>query len=104
MAVNRYPDAFGGDADVFTPQRHLESGVAPWGLSFGLGMHACIGQELAAGIDPMGAQPEPDHPYGLVPVAVAAVLRAGALPTPDDPPELDPTSDRGYWARYPVRF
>jgi len=52
----------------------------------------------------MGAQPEPGHPYGLVPVAVQAVLRAGARPAPDDPAELDPTSDRGYWARYPVRF
>ena len=104
MAVNRDPEVFGVDADTFDPHRVLEPGVAPWGLSFGLGMHACIGQELAAGIDPMGAQPEPGHPYGLVPVAVQAVLRAGARPAPDDPAELDPTSDRGYWARYPVRF
>jgi cytochrome P450 len=104
MSVNRDPAAFGESADAFDPHRVLPAGVARWGLSFGLGMHACIGQDLAAGIDPMGATPERDHPYGLVPVAVQTVLRAGARPAPDDPPELDPTSDRGYWARYPVRF
>lgn len=104
MAVNRDPSVFGDAADAFDPHRALPAGVARWGLSFGLGMHACIGQDLAAGIDPMGAPPGPEHPYGLVPVAVQAVLRAGARPVPDDPPQLDPTNDRGYWARYPVRF
>src|SRR5690606_28773678 len=48
MAANRDPAAFGPDADDFDPHRQLAAGVAPWGLSFGLGMHACIGQELAA--------------------------------------------------------
>jgi len=104
MSVNRDPSVFGDHADAFDPHRELPAGVAKWGLSFGLGMHACIGQDLAAGIDPMGETPGPEHLYGLVPVAVQAVLRAGAHPAPDDPPELDPTNDRGYWARYPVRF
>ena len=104
MSVNRDRSVFGDHADAFDPHRELPAGVAKWGLSFGLGMHACIGQDLAAGIDPMGETPGPDHLFGLVPVAVQAVLRAGAHPAPDDPPELDPTNDRGYWARYPVRF
>lgn len=99
MAANRDPAAFGPDADGFDPHRQLAAGVAPWGLSFGLGMHACIGQELAAGSD-IGGDPEPL--YGLVPVAVQAVLEAGARPDPDDPARLDPTSERGYWASYPV--
>ena len=55
MAVNRDPEVFGDDADAFDPHRVLGPGVAPWGLSFGLGMHACIGQDLAAGLDPVGA-------------------------------------------------
>ena len=104
MAVNRDASVFGDHADAFDPHRALPSGVAPWGLSFGLGMHACIGQDLAAGLDTMGKTPTEDHLFGLVPVAVQAVLQAGAQPVPDDPPVLDPTSDRAYWARYPVRF
>ena len=104
MAANRDPEAFGDAAEDFDPDRELPAGVAPWGLSFGLGMHACIGQEIAAGIDPMGRGIDDDHLYGLVPIAVQAVLRAGGRRDPDDPPQLDPESARGYWARYPVVF
>lgn len=104
MAVNRDPSVFGPNADDFDPRRPLPSGVAPWGLSFGLGMHACIGQDLAAGVDPLGRDVDEAHLYGLVPVAVRAVLDAGAAPDPDDPPTLDPDTTRGYWGRYPVRF
>lgn len=95
MAANRDPNAFGPDADDFDPHRELPTGAAPWGLSFGLGMHACIGQELAAGSDI-------ERLYGLVPVAAQALLQAGARPDPDDPAQTDPTSARGYWATYPV--
>ncbi len=104
MAVNRDPSVFGADADAFDPTRELPRGVAPWGLSFGLGMHACIGQDLAAGIDAMGDEPGPDHLFGLVPVAVRSVLDAGGRPDPDDPPVIDPDNTRGYWGRYPVAF
>ncbi|MBX3287508.1 MAG: cytochrome P450 [Actinobacteria bacterium] len=104
MAANRDPAAFGPDADAFDPHRVLPGGVAPWGLSFGLGMHACIGQDLAAGVDPLGHEVDEDHLFGLVPVAVRAVLDAGGRPDPAEPPALDPESSRGYWGRYPVVF
>ena len=104
MAVNRDPEVFGDDAGVFDPHRVLEPGVAPWGLSFGLGMHACIGQDLAAGLDPMGRPIDDDHLYGLVPVAIRALLDAGGRPDPAEPPTMDPDSSRGYWGTYPVVF
>ncbi len=104
MAANREPSIFGDAADAFDPHRVLPTGQPRWGLSFGLGMHACIGQDLAAGLETPDHEPGPDHLFGLVPVAIEAVLAAGVSPVPDDPPELDPTSDRGYWARYPVQF
>ena len=104
MTANRDPAAFGTDADAFDPERELPAGVAPWGLSFGLGMHACIGQEIAGGVDPIGRDPDEDHLYGLVPLAVQALLAAGGRRDPEDPPVLDPESARGYWSRYPVVF
>ncbi len=104
MAVNRDPEAFGDRADEFDPHRTLPPGVAPWGLSFGLGMHACIGQDLAAGLDPMGGPIDDEHLFGLVPVAIRALLDAGGRPDAADPPTLDPDSSRGYWGRYPVVF
>ncbi len=104
LAANRDPDVFGDHPDAFDPHRVLPAGVAPWGLSFGLGMHACIGQDLAAGVDLGGRAFDQDHLYGLVPVAVRSVLDAGGGPDPDDPPTVDPASSRGYWGRYPVVF
>lgn len=104
MAVNRDRTIFADQAEIFDPARRLLPGVAPWGLSFGLGMHACIGQDLAAGTDAMGQAPSEDHLYGLVPVAVAAVLAAGGQPDPANPPRLDPNNTRGYWGTYPVVF
>jgi hypothetical protein len=104
LATNRDPAAFGATAESFDPDRTLPTGVAPWGLSFGLGMHACIGQEIAAGIHPLGRELGDDHLFGLVPLAVRALLAAGGRRDPTDPPALDPQSARGYWARYPVVF
>lgn len=104
MAVNRDPAVFGADADRFDPRRELAEGVAPWGLSFGTGMHACIGQDLAAGLDPSAQVPDGDHLYGLVPFAIRALLDAGGRPDPSDPPTMDPDSSRGYWGSYPVVF
>jgi cytochrome P450 len=104
VAVNRDPALFGADADRFNPHRQVAAGVSPWGLSFGMGMHACIGQDLAAGLVlPAGHDPA-GHLFGLVPVAVQAVLDRGAQPDPDDPPEMDANTTRPYFGRYPVLF
>lgn len=104
MAVNRDPAVFGDRAGAFEPDRELPPGVAAWGLSFGLGMHACIGQDLAAGVDAGGHASGEDHLHGLVAVATGAVLAAGGRPDPEDPPRLDPDNTRGYWGTYPVEF
>ena len=102
--ANRQISIFGSDACDFNPDRGLAAGVARWGLSFGLGMHACIGQDLAAGVDPRGVTDPADQLYGLVPVAVQRLLALGGQPDPERPPVLDPTSARGYWSSYPVKF
>ncbi len=103
MAINRSTTVFGPDADAFNPYRAIPEGAAPWGQSFGGGMHVCIGQDLAAGILPQ-AQSEDIHLTGLVPVAVQAMIDLGARPDPTDPPSMDATTARPYWGRYPVVF
>jgi cytochrome P450 len=102
VAANRDPDVFGPDADDFDPDRTLPSDVPPWATSFGTGMHACIGQDLAAGCltDDEGN----DALFGLVPFAVQSVFRAGVRRIADDPPVIDELTSRGYFRRYPVEL
>ena len=101
LAVNRDPAMFGPDAEAFDPERVLASDVSPWGLSFGQGMHACIGQDLAAGLRIGG---DDAQLFGLVPVAVQAMIDHGCRPDPDDAPEMDASTTRPYFGRYPVVF
>ncbi len=104
MSVNRDVTVFGDDAASFNPYRSVPEGVFPYGLSFGSGMHACIGQDLAAGVLPDPSDPEHEHLYGLVSVAVQALFDRGARPDPAEPPEMSATSKRPYWGSYPVVF
>jgi hypothetical protein len=94
---------FGDDAATFNPFRTLPEGVAPWGLSFGHGLHACLGQELAGGIEPA-----PDalqhHLLGSIAVMAGIALAAGAQRVHDDPPVLDTRTTRSVFSRYPVAF
>ncbi len=101
-AANRDPAVFGDDADAFDPFRTVPEGVAPWGLTFGHGMHSCLGAELAAGVTEESAGGH--HLFGAVTVMAGALLRSGAAPDPDDPPALDAGTSRVVWGRYPARF
>ena len=105
MTANRDPAVFGADAGSFDPERTLPDGVAPWGHSFGGGMHACIGAELDGGLDPAATRDSPgDHLFGTVTTLAAAVLDAGVRPDPDRPPALDPDTSRPHFGSYPVIF
>ena len=102
LSVNRDPSVFGASAHEFDPHRTTPDGVPAYGLSFGSGMHACIGQDLAAGLLHDADADNDDHLYGLVPGAVQALFDAGARPDPNDPPVMDESTTRPYFGRYPV--
>jgi cytochrome P450 len=100
--VNRNTHVFGDDAADFNPHRVVPDRVTPYGLSFGLGMHACIGQDLAAGLIFDSKSTIDDHLFGLVPEAVQIMFDHDVRPDPDDPPVMDPSTTRPYFGRYPV--
>lgn len=101
-AVNRDPAVFGPTAGEFDPYRELPPGVGPFGLSFGGGMHVCIGQDLAAGVVPAGEVDPDTHLYGLVTGAVQYMFDQGVRPDPDHAPQRDAQTVRPYWGTYPV--
>jgi cytochrome P450 len=95
---------FGENADDFVPGRPLPPGQFPFGLTFGTGVHACLGRDLDGGVVPRGEVDPATHQYGLVTLLVLALLEAGARPIPGDPPRADPNTERQNWGSYPVEF
>ena len=100
--ANRDPDVFGSDAASFDPHRILAPRVPPYGLSFGLGMHACLGLNLAAGSLPKPDTDPTEHHYGTIAMIVRTLLDHHARPAPDAEPGKDTTTARDIWATYPV--
>lgn len=101
-AANRDGAIFGENADQFDPHRTLPDEVAPWGLSFGHGIHACLGQELAAGVPAHQMGGLEHHLLGAVVVMSGVLLAAGACPDPEDPAVIDASTTRTVFSRYPV--
>jgi len=104
MAVNRDPSIWPVGADEFDPDRPPSDDAAPSGLSFGYGMHHCIGMDLAAGAPLRPGQSPDERLWGLVPVAVQWLFDNGCQAHPVDAPEPDESTTRPYFGRYPVVF
>jgi cytochrome P450 len=102
--ANRDSKIFGPDAAEFNPHRETPSGVYPYGLSFGYGMHACLGRNLAAGVEPRPTTDPVTHQYGTVTLICQALFRNGARPDPENPPRMDETTARPNWGIYPIVF
>lgn len=102
--ANRNPDCFGSDADRYNPHRQVNGGPAPFGLSMGYGMHACIGRNLAIGVEPKPNSDPAEHQYGTVPLIVESLLRHGVQRDPAGSPKKDETITRITWSHYPVIF
>jgi len=106
QTANRDTTVFGDDAGAFNPFRERPPRISPAGLSFGGGMHVCLGMNLVAGtVLKPGEQPNSDnHQYGTIALILAELLGRGARPNPDKPAEKIAASERDVWANYPVVF
>jgi len=104
--ANRDQSVFGGDADVFDPWRVPDSGVPLFGLSFGGGAHACIGQVLAGGLEQRGrsAPDAAERKFGQVALMAYALMAAQVRPHSVRPPELDPSTRRRRFEHYFVEM
>jgi cytochrome P450 len=103
-AANRSEALFGPEPDRFDPHRSLARGPLPYGLSMGHGMHACLGRNLAIGVEPKSDSDPTLHQYGVVPLIVAALLKRGIVRDPAATPTKDETITRITWSSYPVLF
>lgn len=104
--ANRDTSIFGDDAAEFNPYRETPRGVTETGITFGIGMHSCLGKNLAAGTLPKpGETIDPEkRQLGMVAWVAHALLKCGAVKDPDNPGHIDPTITRETWADYPILF
>ena len=106
QTANRDTSVFGEDAAEFNPLRSIQGRVSPAGMSFGGGMHVCLGMNLVAGtVLRDGEAPNPDnHQYGTITLIMKELIERGMRPNPDKPPQKIEASERDVWAIYPVLF
>ena len=102
--ANRQVDVFGVDADVYNPHRTIVPGHEPFGLTFGTGVHTCLGRDLDGGVVPRGVVNTDAHQYGIIALIVRALLAAGARRDPANPPVEATHTERRNWGSYPVLF
>ena len=102
--ANRQADQFGPDAQEFNPYRSKLPPHMPYGLTFGVGVHSCLGKNLAAGDLPKPSTDAGRHQYGTVTLLARELLKHGAAPDPAAPPQQDLSTERETWTRYPILF
>lgn len=102
--ANRDINIYGEDASSFNPHREIPRGREPYGLTFGVGIHTCLGRDLDGGVIPRADTDPTSHQYGIVTLLVRAFLENGARQDPENPATIDTTTERGTWGVYPTLF
>lgn len=102
--ANRQTEVFGEDAQSFNPHRTKIPARMPYGITFGVGLHTCLGKNLAAGDLPNANTDPQTHQLGTVTLLARALLAHGARPDPSHKPQQDPSTERETWLSYPIVF
>jgi cytochrome P450 len=103
-AANRDTSVFGDNAAAFDPHRQIPVGQLPFGLTFGSGVHSCLGRDLDGGVVPAPGATAENHQYGIITLFVRQLLADGARPDAGDPPTEATYTKRPNWGRYPIIF
>jgi cytochrome P450 len=102
--ANRQKEFFGDDALEFNAYRAKTPAHMPYGLTFGVGVHSCLGKNLAAGELQKAGTDAATHQYGTVTKLAGELLNRGAAPDPSRPAQQDLTTERETWISYPIVF
>ena len=102
---NQDYEIFGDDAEKFNPYRKVSGRAAPYGLTFGVGLHTCFGRELAGGSLPGNVKDSSKHHYlGTITSLLKSLYKHGAKRDPFNAPVADKDTVRSNWSSYPVYF
>ncbi|WP_370244231.1 cytochrome P450 [Salipiger sp.] len=93
-------EAFGEDGRYFNIHREVPKGKKAWGMTFGIGKHSCIGQNLVTGIMNKGDAKHGTH--GTAVRLLKAMYELGAELDPDNPPQRPHDNLHDTWESVPV--
>ena len=100
--ANRDAGLFGPDALQFNPHRPFNRRPPPWGLTFGAGVHTCIGRALVTGLS--HSYDDTDPTLGTILGVLTALYRAGAELDPAVAPKRNTDSYHDAFASLPIVF
>jgi cytochrome P450 len=100
--ANRQVATFGPDAAEFNPYRQLPGVLPPYGITFGVGIHTCLGRNLAAGDVAKPSTDPATHQYGTITLIARALIAHNVRPDPANAPKREANIAREAWASYPV--
>ncbi len=83
--ANVQSEVFGPDARKFNPWREIPKGMQPWGMTFGIGVHSCLGRNLVTGMMNKGDEKHGTH--GTAVRLMKALYSLGAELDPLHPPQ-----------------
>ena len=98
--ANVQTEIFGEDGRFFNPYREVPKGMQPWGMTFGLGVHSCIGRNLVTGIQNKGDDKHGTH--GTAVRIMKALYDLGGELDPDNPPHRSATSMHDHFETMPM--
>lgn len=101
-AANRDEGLFGADVESFNPHRPFSRKPPPWGLTFGSGVHTCIGRALVTGLS--RSYDDTDPTLGTIVGVLNALFLAGAELDPASPPRRNTDSFHDAFASMPIIF
>ncbi|RVT81768.1 cytochrome P450 [Rhodobacteraceae bacterium CCMM004] len=100
--TNRNTDLFGADAEAFNPYRDLPDTLPQHGLSFGGGMHVCLGKLLAVGVKLTDDNKDAEETeVGTMALVMRALLRHGIARDPERRAQIDESTARRHFATLP---
>ncbi len=99
-AANRESALFGDAVESFNPLRPFSKKPPPWGLTFGSGVHTCIGRALVTGLS--RSYDDTDPTLGTIVGVLKALYSAGATLDPESPPRRNTESFHDAFASMPI--
>jgi len=98
--ANRETAVFGPDANEFNPYRVAPPRLSPWGLTFGSGVHMCIGRQLVTGM--FNRADDKSGTEGVMIRILRTLYEAGAEMDPERPPKRMAASHHDAYESFPL--